>query len=50
MNKYDSFSLAHLALYISVMREKEGNKGIVFWCELKEALKECSTKKLDKEK
>ena len=47
MNKYDSFSIPHLILYLNAMNKPE-NKGIVYWTELKEALKECEMKRLMK--
>lgn len=47
MNKYDSFSITHLQLYLSNMSERERNKRIVFWRELKEVLELCKLKNLE---
>lgn len=50
MNKYDSFSIAHLQLYLDAMLRKKSNKGFVFWDELRDVLEERKLNNLNREK
>ena len=51
MNKYDSFSIPHLILYLTTMSDAAKSytgKKIVYWDELKEALELCRVNKKEK--
>lgn len=51
MNKYDSFSIPHLQLYLDALAKKTPERNfakIVWWDELKEILELCKLKNLEK--
>lgn len=48
MNKYDSFSICHLQLYLNAMKEKT-KSDIVYWDDLKAVLKLCNLKEITKQ-
>lgn len=52
MNKYDSFSILHLELFIEQYRKSktkatfDPRSNIIFWPELKEIIEKCNFKEL----